>query len=255
MGDARRRLGAGEGEKAEGDQEKAENYLDQAEEELEEEERRYRNWQQEELLFRIRKELSKLVQEQDRINGQTRRTDVARIAAGGALTRLQRFELKDLSEAQKKQAAQVDYIVAEIEKEGSQVFGFILVSVADDMKEIARRLVRLETGVFVQEMQADVLKKLKELEAVFAAEIKRRQQGKRPQGGQQKRPLVPPAAELLMLRMMQQDVNYQLRRFLDGNPGLRELDPLQREYIERLAHRQGLIKDIWNRFMDAMGLR
>jgi GTP1/Obg family GTP-binding protein len=124
------------------------------------------------------------------------------------------------------------------------------------MRLIAKRLGRYDTGVFVQEIQADVLRRLKELEQVFGAEIKRRnKQPAQGGGGNQKPPLIPPAAEILMLRTMQEDINGQLKRFIDMNPRIDELDPMQREFIERLGHRQGVVKDIWLKFMEAMGVR
>jgi hypothetical protein len=256
MSEARRQLGGGEGEEAEEQQKKAEDYLKQAEEELSEEQRRYRELQQEELLFRIQQELGKLIAEQERINSETLKTDTERAARDGALIRVERFRLKDLSEAQTTLAGQTEYIVTEIDKEGSQVFGLTLRTISDDMKDIAQRLAKYETGFLVQEIQGDVLRRLKDLEGVFHAELKRRQkksQGQ--QGGGGKQPLVPPAAELLMLRTMQDQLNRQIQVFLGGLPPGGELTEMQREILTRLAARQGMLKDVWNRFVQALSGR
>jgi hypothetical protein len=256
MGEARRRLSGGEGEEAEQAQKKAEDHLKQAEEELSEEERRYRQLQQEELLFRIQQELAKLAAEQEKLNAETLKIDTERAARGGALIRVERFRLKDLGEAQTKLAGQVEYIVTEIEKQGSQVFGFTLRTVGDDMLDVGLRLGRNQTDTLVQAIQADILRRLKSLEAVFHEELKRRQrQGKQQQGGGGQQPLVPPAAELLMLRAMQDELNRELRGFIEGHPGIGKLDEAQREALSRLAHRQGLLKDIWNRFVASLGVR
>jgi hypothetical protein len=260
MAEARRQLegaeGAQDGEEAEKEQKEAEDYLSQAEEELSEEERRYRQLQQEELLFRIREELKQLIVEQERINDETRKTDAESLVADGALTRFQRQVLRTLSKDQEKQAEQTGYIVEEIEKEHSQVFGFVLRAVAEDMKDVAERLTspRYETGPVTQELQQGILDKLKELRDVFDDELNRRRQEQgSPQQGQQGKPmLVPLSAEIIMLRNMQEAMLQQLDRLKRGVKQRGEVDDTDREYLERLAHRQGLIKDIWNRMVSGL---
>ncbi len=34
-----------------------------------------------------------------------------------------------------------------------------------------------------------------------------------------------------------------------------EIDPLDRDYLEQLANRQGMIKDVWEKFMKMAGVR
>jgi hypothetical protein len=56
-----------------------------------------------------------------------------------------------------------------------------------------------------------------------------------------------------MLRNMQQKLLDQLERFERGLKKRDEFDDADRDYLERLAHRQGIVKDIWNRMLRALG--
>ena len=134
---------------------------------------------------------------------------------------------------------------------------FRLKTAGDDMLAIAKRLGRKETDLLVQDMQAEVLRNLKELEAAFNDELNRRRRDRQKQkgGGGGKQPLVPPSAELIMLRDMQNELNSKLRSFVSKSPRLEDLDEVQRAHLERLAHRQGLVKEIWTEFMEALGIR
>jgi hypothetical protein len=261
MEDAARRLKGLEGEKAEERQKQAEEYLKKTEEELAEEERRYRDLQQEELLFKIREELRKVIKDQEKLNADTRKLDAEKEAAGDRLSRLDRQNLRGLSKEQGRVAEHVEFLAESLEKEGSLVFGMILKTVRDDMRAVESRIGRpsYDTGVFVQELMTQILRKLVELERVFDDELTRRQKEPEQQdqqgGGNQKQPLVPPIAEVLLLRNMQAELNGQIERFLRENRGKKELSPLDRDYLEQLANRQGMIKDVWEKFMKMAGVR
>jgi hypothetical protein len=260
MEDAARRLKGLQGEEAEKRQKQAEEYLRKTEEELAEEERRYRELQQEELLFKIREELRRVIKDQEAINTDTRKRDADRDPDGGRLSRLERQNLRGLSKEQTRVAEHVKYLAESLEKEDSIVFGMVLRAVGDDMHAISTRLGKpsYETGMFVQELQTQVLRKLVELERVFGDELNRRQK-KPPQqqggGGQQKQPLVPPIMEVIMLRNMQAELNGELGRLTKELRNKKDLDPMDREYLERLANRQGMIKDVWEKFMKMAGVR
>ena len=59
-----------------------------------------------------------------------------------------------------------------------------------------------------------------------------------------------------MLRKMQEDVNRKVESFFKGRPDLeaRPLSEFEKALLERLSHQQGHIRDIWRRFMDAIGV-
>src|SRR5207249_1913794 len=89
----------------------------------------------------------------------------------------------------------------------AKVFQWVLQTTGEDMAEAAARLDKEESGVATQEIQEDAIKKLADL-----IEALRKERAAKPKqggggGGGGKQPLVPPLAELKMLRIMQRDVN------------------------------------------------
>ena len=103
---------------------------------------------------------------------------------------------------------------------------------------------------------SEVLRRLEDLKQALEDELRRRQQqGQQGQQGGGKQALIPPIAELRMFRTIQTNINAQIRKFLTSHPRVRRLDEGMRAYIERLAHAQGRLKDLWEDFIRNLGVR
>lgn len=252
----------GDGETAEERQREAERRLRELKEELDRERTRYENIRQEELLFRIAKELAALVEGQSSVNLRVRDLDDKRAASGGELSRFDRLSLVEIQEAEKGLAAKAEFVASSIEKEDSPVYGFVLRSIAEDMGRLASELGDLETGPGVQVLGSEVLRRLQDLaealkhrkEEMEAAQKGKPQDGGQQQNGEAKKPLVPPAAELRMLKSLQEEVNAGL----DSLSGTLEAEgPLPEDAareVDRLARRQSRLRDLWLALAKKFGL-
>src|SRR5262249_42608672 len=106
----------------------------------------------------------------------------------------------------------------------------------------------------------DVLKNLTDLRKALDSEIKRRdeqkkqpQQQQQQQKGQQTRRLVPPIAELKMLRNMQVEVNQRTKELYDAatvTDG--KLTTVQQRMLARLTNHQSNIRDVLSKMNDAL---
>lgn len=248
----------GEGAEAEEEQREAERRLREIQKELDREQNRYESLRQEELLFRIAKELASLVEGQTGVNLKVRDVDDKREAAGGALSRFDTLTLGEIGDAEKALASRADWIATSIEKEESPVYAFVMRSIAEDMVRLADLLVDRETGISAQVLGAEVVRRLQDLadalkkqrEEQMKAMKENRAEGDDPGGDggqpQETRPsLVPPAAELRMLKTLQDDVNVAIE---DMNTELGKDDAIDedlRREVERLARRQSRLRDLW----------
>jgi hypothetical protein len=241
----------GDGSSAEENQKEAERKLKEIQEELAEQERRYEGIHQEEALFRIAKELAGLLEGQGAVNTEVKNVDAKRVASEGNLSRFDRQTLKDLQTREADLASKSEFVAASIEKEGSDVYGFVLRSVTEDMRRLASSLQGLETGDPVQVLGAEILRNLKKLADALKIdrETLRKLAEERPKGGggggDSKPSLVPPDAELRLLRDLQLDINAaveDLQRDSTARPGP---DESRRSDAERLAQRQRRLRDIW----------
>jgi hypothetical protein len=245
MDDASRQMDAGSGENASKSAEEARRYLEQLRQDLEREKRRYESLRQEEMLFRLVRDLKEFETEQRRIRDATK--ELSDAAALNPLARPQKIQLRGLGADQERLKGRVDERAKAVQEEGSTAFARALLNLRADMTEIARLLQSSQLGPFVLGLEDEVLHALGDLIGGFTDEIQRRQQedqgqGDPPEGGQQgKPPLVPPIVEIKLLRRLQQDVNLKLQNFWAQNPGAREgrMDDAQRRLLERLYHEQG----------------
>jgi hypothetical protein len=133
--------------------------------------------------------------------------------------------------------------------EDAPVFQWVLQTATDDMNESAVRLDKEETGQLTQEIQEDVIRKLGELIDALRKERQEKQQqqggGGGGGGGGGKQPLVPPLAELKMLRIMQKDVNRQTQKVdQEVTTEKKELTKDQRDRLRRAAKKEGDIARI-----------
>ncbi len=119
-----------------------------------------------------------------------------------------------------------------------------------DMEEIVRLLQAHDPGRYTQQLQNDVARVLVEMKEAFEREHRQRQQqgGEQSPPGPQRRRLVPPLAELKMLRAMQEQLMRDTKD-LDDAIQLQGGEPneFQKRMLRRLAVRQGNLADALDR--------
>ncbi|MBZ0154346.1 MAG: hypothetical protein K8J09_22690, partial [Planctomycetes bacterium] len=255
---AQRAMEQGDEDAAQQQQQQAREKLEEAAQQLDEEKDRYQDLRQEELLFRMKEELTALLDKQRPMTAATLEAQ----AAGAELSRPVRRKLNQLGEEEQGLAAKVDLMVKALSEEGSQVYRAVLQANLDDLGEIARRLAgrNPDPGRFTTLMQQDVERRTEQLLAALEKERQRREQDRQQQQQQQGQPnqsknrfneqrkkLVSLIAELEMLKQLGVDTRRatdDLRALVDANGGDAITDA-EVALIERLANRHAEITKLF----------
>ena len=158
------------------------------------------------------------------------------------------IEASRLARSQNEIISDVDKALLLLHEEGSAVaMTEVVTQMRDDMRQIAQRLSKQQTGELTQAIQQDVLAALEEILAALDKAIKdseeRKQSGQTQPGMPQDPPLVDTIAELKMLKSMQFRVR---RRTAQYNKMLAEkseqaTEPELLKSLEKLAERQNRI--------------
>ncbi|MCG3134449.1 MAG: hypothetical protein HMLKMBBP_01755 [Planctomycetes bacterium] len=258
-----------EGDSEEGAEEarQAEKYLDMADRNLEDEERQYQNLEAQEALYKIEQELARVEREERAILEKTTAAWNGRSPEGG-FTRFQRIEMKNLAEEQRSLATSLDPVVKAVAEEGSVVYAPIMRAVADDMRSAAERIQRYEPDELCRVTQQGVIDRLVELQDVFREHRKSMaEQAAKPQEGQQGggegqqggggSPIVAKVAEIRALKRMQEAVSRELAALEQEGisaENASKLTHVQRFRIERLAHQQGSVRQMWRDLATGLGV-
>ena len=137
------------------------------------------------------------------------------------------------------------------------MFTHMLRDIHSDLERVAELLDHPsnDPGIFTQDVQTELLTRMKELLETFRDERLRRKNQKQQQGGGGGKPrLVPEAVELVMLRKMQEDVNRKLEGVTRVIAGKKELTEVQKAILERLSHQQGGIRTVFRNFLKSVGI-
>jgi hypothetical protein len=253
---AQQAMEQGEAEETMRQQEAARQELEQAAKELQQEEERYRDLRQEELLFRMKDELTTFLDKQRPITAETVQAAKATTAEG--LPRAARRKMNQLGEEEIDLGKRIDTLVAALTEEGNLVYRTVLVANAEDLREIGRRLAgrNPDVGSFTTLLQQDTERRAEELLAALDAERQRReqerkerqQQQQQQQQGQnrfnpQRKKLVGLIAELEMLKRLGIDTrkaadNLQTLIEVRGDETIADAEVA---LLERLGHRHAEI--------------
>ena len=106
--------------------------------ELEEEQDRYMDLRQEELLFRMKDELTSFLEKQRPITAKTKEYQAS--SNGGRLSRSKRRKVNGLGEEEQALAGKIELLVDALSEEGNLVYQSVLNANLEDLGEIARRL-------------------------------------------------------------------------------------------------------------------
>ncbi|MBN1942150.1 MAG: hypothetical protein JW849_02545 [Phycisphaerae bacterium] len=194
-----------------------------------------------ETLADISERLQKVLRKQKACTKQTRITYDARAKADPPYDRPAQQKLVELAGVEGELAEEVRAVRSLLKKEGTTVvFPAVLSDVRRDLTDVQKRLADFDPGPLTQATQEEIQRTLEEL-----LEAVRKELSKGPGrgmggggGGQCKPPLIPPVAELRMLRMKQLRVNRTTRR-LDKLAAAGELSvPRDQAEYDKLAGRQ-----------------
>ena len=208
MGQAKGQLGQGQGAQANASQKKAIEDLERAQKELQDEVARQEQLAQDEQLQKIDQMLESILRTQKNISAKTKTAHVklAKEPDGREVT----LELTELSNGEGRLGDEVGKIRQMLLEEGTTaVFPAVLQETRADLKKVQQRLRDKKPDDLTQLVQADVERSLQEMIDAIRKELsdrrKKKQQGGGGGGGGggKKPPLVPPVAELKMLRVIQ----------------------------------------------------
>lgn len=262
---AKRALEQGDGEEAEQQQEQARRKLDEAAKELEEERDRYQDLRQEELLFKMKEELTNFLGKQRPITAQT--LEAQQQADKEALSRPMRRKLNQLGEEEQELSGRIEFLVNALGEEGNLVYRTVLSANLDDLREVARRLAGRspDPSRFTTLLQQDVEHRSEELLKALEREHQRREQErkdeqerKRKEQSEQakksknrfdpkRQKLVGLIAELEMLKQLEQDTARAVddqRKLIEAR-GDDTVSEAEAALVERLSHRHGEITKLF----------
>jgi hypothetical protein len=246
-------MGKGGKSSAQEDEEEAEKELEEAIKNLDDLAKDMQQQNRQEQLFQIEQELKKMVAAEKDVLGRTQEVEKLRPGADQPLPRKAKLQNKGVAEDQQKINDAATEIVKKLEE--APVFQWVLQTAKDDMSEAVARLKKEETGVATQEIEEDVIKKLSDLiEALRKERNKPDKGGGGGGGGGGKQPLVPPLAELRMLKIMQRDVNARTKKIDEDVRKTKDtgsaLNKDQKDRLRRTALKEGEIARITNKIAD-----
>jgi hypothetical protein len=254
MAGASEELGAERGEDAETEEEEAKKYLERALKELVQEETKYQNIRQQEVLFRVQQALEDLKKRQDEINDKTVAFDLER-GESRRLNRLQRKNLSALSQGESEIRAETGEIKERLEEDDATIFSWVLERNAEDLQEVVDMLQRKETGPLVHAVQKDISQRFGELIDAMKLELDRRRNAESDPNmanqPPQRNPLIPPVAELIMVKKMEESALRRLEEFLRLHPEIKDqgVGPMEARMLERLGHRHTSITELFTKML------
>jgi hypothetical protein len=263
MREAKRALEQGEQDEAEEAQERARKSLEEARREMDKEERRYRSLRQYELLFQLKEALQGFRRDAQASLETLQQIDAVARNEGKVSRHLDKSQLTPLREGVARQQRDVADKAAAIEKEQAIVYTYLLQGCGNDLGEVIEHLRQREVGVLPQEILADVVRRfdlaLKGLERDLRE--KREEEGQQqdpPEEGSQpmgtKQRLVPPDAELRMVKVLQEALNAEREAFFRNRPDFatRKATEAEQARIQRLYHQQGSLAELFDTIREAL---
>ncbi|MFH0939295.1 MAG: hypothetical protein V1899_08440 [Planctomycetota bacterium] len=246
------RMGQGDQSGTKSAQKDAEQDLQDALDNLDQLDRQMQQQNRNEQLFQIEQELKKMLGTQKDVLNRTQDIEKLRGKSDEPLKRGAKLQCKQVFGDQQKLSDSTRVVIKKLEE--SPVFQWVLQTVRDDMSESAVRLDKEETGVVAQEIQEDVIKKLGELIEALKREQQKKNRGGGGGGGGGQQPLVPPLAELKMLKIMQRDVNARTKKIDEEVARMqganKSLSKDQKDRLRRAATKEGEIARITNKIAD-----
>lgn len=257
---AQRAMERGDEEQTQEQQEQARQKLEEAAKQLEEEKDRYQDLRQEELLFRMKEELTNLLEKQRPITAQT--LEAHRTTPAEGLSRPARRKLNTAGEEEQALATKIDFLVNALNDEGNLVYQTVLRASLEDLREVARRLSGRapDPGPYTTMLQQDVERRSEELIKALEREQKRREQERKQQQEQQQQQgqnkfnpqrekLVSLIADLEMLKQLGIDTRRasdNLRTLIEARAD-ETVSDAEVALVERLSHQHAEITALFQK--------
>jgi uncharacterized protein DUF4175 len=250
MQEAKGQLSGGSPGEANDSQKRALEELQRTRAELAEAIDRQQKQAQAESLAKIDERLDRMLAAQRTATQRT--ADVAGKVGPEGFDRAGQLALVELSNEEGSIAEQADEVLVMLKREGTTVvFPAVLTELAEDLRDVQDRLSRRDPGDLTQGIQAEIERSLEEMIDAIRKELSnRRKQGSSPSGGGGgggaggKRPLIPPVAELKMLRAMQLQVNRRTKLLAEEKSrGTTSPEQLAREH-KSLAGREDKVRSL-----------
>ena len=248
MGKAAQKLGEQNPEGAEEDQEDALEDLQDAFEQLEQEIEQKKQEIQEQQIAQLEAIFTEMLEKQKKITKATADLDHNRKQEGDdRLARAERVQLRNLARGETELAETAAEAEQLLYDDGTSI---VVLSVVTELKESLEGVAELmgegKTGEFVQRSQKEIELTLEELiEAMKQAQNQKQQELQEqqpPQDGQpQPPPLLPPAAELRMLKLSQLRVNRRTVDFENARIEAGQLDATMLKQANDLADFQAKV--------------
>jgi len=261
---AQRAMEQGDEQETQEQQEQARQKLEEAAKQLEEEKDRYQDLRQEELLFRMKEELTNLLEKQRPITAQT--LEAQRTMPSEGLSRPARRKLNTAGEEEQGLATKIEFLVHALNDDGNLVYQTVLRASQEDLREVARRLSGRapDPGPYTTMLQQDVERRAEELIKALEREQKRREQERRQQQEQQQQgqnkfnpqreKLVSLIADLEMLKQLGIDTRRatdNLRTLIDAR-GDEAVSDAEVALIERLSHQHAEITALFQKIREGI---
>lgn len=271
MEQASNELDRRQGDEANERQQEAEKYLSKAEQDLKEEQLRYQNLRQEELLFKVREQLTSLRDDSAEMLAKTEEIHLEKVSKG-KLSRLGQTNAKKIAQKSRDLRVVNADVITKLRDDGAVVFSFALESNDLDFERIADLLGTqpYRTDDFTQSIERDVVDRYETLLATLDEEIERRKQAKvepPPEGengqnpeqngqqpGEQRQPLIPPLAELLLVKRMEETAMKRLDAFMVTHPelGTEELHQIARDRLTKMGLDHSRITKLFETLVDGV---
>jgi hypothetical protein len=249
MSKAQQGLDQDEGEQAEKAEDDALADLDEAEDELQQARKDAEEQLAMEQLVKMADQLNSVSERQQNIVKATDEYEKLRAEREGKLTIAQRAGIRNLGRVQEGLKDETDELVEKLE--GAPVFALTLKRAADNMTEAAQRLLTLKTDEDTQRAVKGAAKRFQQLLESLKADKPKAGQGQPPGGGGQGGggaggggDGIPPAAQVKMLKALQEEINERTEYFDELRRRKKELTEAQNAEIERLEGDQGTLADL-----------
>ena len=246
MGKASKSAGKGQAGQTNQQQQDAIDQLEKAKQDLQEAIAREQEMIQAEALAKIDQMLRKILESQQNITLSTEKTHARR--KGKTYARTDQAQLRELSQGEGRLVEDVTRILQMLAKEGTTaVFPEVLGEVKKDMSHVQKQLAKLEAGPLTQAVEHDIERSLKDMLEALRKEQGRRRKKKKSGGGKGgggggKQPLVPPVAELRMLKILQVQILGRTA-LLSKQVAKKKSPPDQiKQQHKTLSERQGKVK-------------
>jgi hypothetical protein len=212
--------------------------------------------QKEQTLLDLIVELQPMLEKQIGINDETRRIDDATVKASRPEpSRPDKVRLGQLASDESELANKAGRLLKKVEGENAPVFVWGFRKLVRDMTEIKDRLVAFKTDAYTQDVQQDAAETLRMLIDALKREQSKMREGGGGGGGGGGRPmLVPPSAQLKLLKARELEIHNKTKR-IDLRRLLRPAKPLstlQEKRVKRLAEEQAQLGALTTKLAESL---